>query len=115
MGSSIYKPVAYGHGGPVSEHADVPVGQSYRLISVTTTFTVAPTTSENLTITLDANAGARWDSILYTVDPGGAAVDSIVWQPEEELFLEGGDSVLVEYANTDARDWGIQWTFKAVP
>lgn len=115
MGASIYKPTAYGHGGPVSEHADVPAGYHYRLISVTITFTAAASTSEDLTITLDAGAGARWDSILYTVDPGAASVDSIVWQPDEELFLEGGDQILVEYANTDALDWGIQWTFKAVP
>jgi len=114
MGASIYKPTDHGN-GPVHQYATVPAGEHYRLVSVTVTFTVAPTTSENLTITLDANAGARWDSILYTVDPGGAAADSIVWMPDEELFLEGGDAVQVDYTNTDVRDWGIQWTFKKVP
>lgn len=92
----------------------VPPGKHYRLVSVSCNFNAAPTSAEDFTITLDANAGAIYDLLLYTLDPGTASVSDILWQPDEEIILEGGDAIDVAYDNTDARNYGAQITFKAV-
>ena len=113
MGASIYK-LSAADRGPIGEVGEVPVGAHYRLVSVSVRFAIAPVTSEPLTITLDAAAGPAWDVLLYTVDPGAGGITDLVWQPDEELFFEGGDEVLVAYANTDTRDWALQITFKRV-
>ena len=92
----------------------VPVGQTYRLISFTLNLSAAPTTSENLTVTLDAQAGAIYDTLLYSLDLSAGATADLLWQPDPELLLEGGDVITVAWANTDVRNWGAQLTFKAV-
>ena len=92
----------------------VPTGQTYRLISLTLNLSAAPTTSENLTVTLDANAGAIYDTLLYSLDLSAGATADLVWQPDPELLLEGNDVVRVAWTNTDVRNWGAQITMKAV-
>lgn len=83
------------------------VGSHYQqLVSVTLHFDVAPTTAENLTITLDSGEGPEYDTLLYTVDPSVTAMTDLLWQPDEPLLLRVGDAVDVAYANTDARVWG---------
>ena len=60
-----------------------------------------PTTSENLTITLNANSGT--DHLLYSVDPSvstGSTWD-LFWDPDPSLGLAEGDTVTIAYANTD--------------
>ena len=92
----------------------VPAGQSYQLVSVSLKYSAAPTTSENLTVTLNTNAGAAYDTVLYTVDPSVGAITSLLWQPDEPLYLEGGDAVDVAYTNTDTRTYGVQITAAGV-
>lgn len=113
MGSSIYK---INHTGTalMQFNGTVPAGMSYRVVSVSCNFNAAPTSAENFTVTLDANAGAAYDLLLYTLDPGTTSTSDILWQPDEELILEGGDAIDVQYDNTDARLYGAQITFKAV-
>ena len=74
----------------------------------------APTTSENFTITLDANAGPNYDVLLYSLDPSAASTTDIFWQPDQPIVLEGGDAIDVVYANTDTRTWGVQVTVESV-
>ena len=114
MGASVFKINAAGN-GPMSDAATVPAGKHYRLLSVALVFAAAPATSENFTVTLDSGHAPEWDVLLYSVDPGGGALTDILWQPDQELFLEGGDAVLCEYANTDRRAYTLQTTLKAVP
>jgi hypothetical protein len=92
----------------------VPVGQTYRLMSLTLNLSAAPTTSENLTVTLDAHAGAIYDTLLYSIDLAAAATTDLVWQPDPELLLEGDDVIRVVWTNTDTRNYGAQLTMKAV-
>ena len=113
MSASVFKVNAEGDGVMLATMT-VPVGQSYRLSHVSCRFSAAPTTSENLTVTLDANAGAVYDVLLYTVDPSAGATYSIVFYPDEELFLEGNDAIDVAFANTDHRHYGVQITAKVV-
>ena len=114
MGASVFKVNAFG-AGLMNDVATVPVGEAYRIMSVALVFAAAPTTSENYTITLDSRAGPTYDLLLYRVDPSGAALTDILWQPDEELFLEGGDAILCEFANTDRVGYTIQIVFKRVP
>jgi hypothetical protein len=100
--------------GTILASATVPVGQSYRLISVSCRWSAAPTTSEFFTITADLNAGPSFDVLLYTVDPSVAATYSLLFLPDQEEIFEGGDAITATYAGTDARQWGLQITMKAV-
>jgi hypothetical protein len=113
MSSSTYK---VNHMGTalMQFSGTVPAGQHYRLVSVTCHFSAAPTSSEDMTVTLDAHAGAAYDTRLYTIDPAAHALTDLVWMPDEEIILEGGDQVDVAYDNTDVRLYGAQITFKAV-
>ena len=92
----------------------VPASKHYRLVSVTLHLNTAPTTSEDFTITLDSHAGAIFDTLLYTLDLSAASVTDLVWQPDEEIFLEGDDAIVIAYDNTDVRNYGVQLTMKAV-
>ncbi len=98
----------------IALNGPVPASRSYQLVSVTCNFDLAPTTSEDFTITLNANAGAVYDTLLYSLDPSAGATSDIVWYPDEEQILEGGDRINVAFANTDTRTYGAQITFKAV-
>ena len=113
MGASVFKINAEGN-GIIAESMTVPVGATYRLVSVSLKLDIAPTTSENYTLTLNANAGGAWDVLLYSVDPAAGSDTDIVWMPDEELFLEGGDAVDAAYAGTDGEAWALQFTVKAV-
>jgi len=114
MSASAYKISQEGN-GLMLVTMTVPVGQTYRLISVSCRFSAAPTTSEFFTVTQDTAAGAVYDVLLYTLDPSVGGIYSIIYQPTEEMFLEGGDAVVATYAGTDGRHWGVQITVKAVP
>ena len=109
MSASVYKVNATG-AAAIATSMTVPSGAAYQLLSVSLKFNVAPTTSENLTITLDTNAGLAYDVLLYSVDPAATSMTSLVWQPDEPLYLEGNDAIDVAYANTDAKTYGVQVT-----
>ena len=113
MGSNVFKINSTGT-ALMAFSGTVPIGQHYRLVSVTCRFNAAPVTSENFTVTLDAQAGAAYDTLLYSLDPSAGATAHIIYHPPEEQILEGGDQIDVAFANTDARLYGAQITFKAV-
>ena len=113
MSASVFKMNAAGNGA-ITAIMDVPEGDVYRLISVSCNFNLAPTTSENFTITLDDAYGNAYDLLLYTLDVSAGATTDILWQPDEELMLVGGDAVDVAFVNTDARTWGLLYTVKPV-
>ena len=92
-----------------------PTGETYRLVSVTTKFSAAPTTAENYVVTLNADAGSGYDVTLYSVDPSVDATTAIVWFPDGRLLIQGGDAIDVTYTNTDTVTYGIQITVERVP
>ena len=113
MSASVFKVNGTG-AAAIATSLTVPVGDTYRLLSVSCKFNVAPTTAEEFTITLDAKAGSTYDVLLYTVDPSVTAVTDIYWQPDDAIYLEGGDAIDVAYANSDLRTYGIQITAEGV-
>ena len=70
--------------------------------SIAVNIDALPTTSELLTITLNANAGS--DHLVYSVDPSastGSAWD-LFWSPDQPFAVAEGDTITVAYTNTDA-------------
>ena len=114
MSGSVFKIPATGI-GLITASMTVPAGDVYRILAVSCNFNIAPTTSENFTITINDAIGPAYDLLLYTLDPSAAATTDILWQPNAELMLVGGDALDVAYANTDGRTWGIVFYVKAVP
>lgn len=75
---------------------------------ITIHFSSAPTTSENLVFGLDSNAGAAYDTLLYTVDPSESSITDLVWIPDDNAFVMiFGDEIDITYTNTDTRTIGI--------
>jgi len=65
--SDVLKQHASG-AGPISETLVIDEGKTYQLVSVTLNVGVAPTTSENFTLTKRAFAGDVYDVPLYILD-----------------------------------------------
>jgi hypothetical protein len=94
--------------------ATVPASSAYRVVSLTVNLSAAPTTAGALTITFNSHHGAAYDTLIYSVDPSAGAISDILWQPDEELDLVGGDALDVSYANPDSRTYGAVLTLKSV-
>jgi len=84
------------------------ISGTYRLVSVTVHFNAAPTTTEDLTVTLNANDGAAYDTVLYSVDPSASSATDIVFIPDGDIIFETGDELDVAYANTDTNTYGLR-------
>lgn len=112
MSASVFKINATG-AAAIATSATVPAGESYSLISMTVHLSTAPTTAGSLTVTIDANAGAVYDTVIYSVDPSTGSVTDILYQPTYPLICEGGDIIKVAYANADGRTYGVQLTLKS--
>ncbi len=84
-----------------------PAGGSWELISVTVNFDTQPTTSELLTLTLNSNLGADYDTLLRSTNPSTATVGlEFEWVLNERFA--SGDKVDLAFTNTDTRD--IFWS-----
>lgn len=64
----------------------------------------------DLTITVDANAGAAYDVVVKT-QAMGAIVD-LVWQPTFPIFFEKGDELDVAYNNGTTKTYGIELGYR---
>jgi len=84
----------------------VAAGTSQRLTAVTVHLSAAPTTAGSLTIILNANAGAAYDTLLYSVSMVG--VTDLLWQPDQDIYLVAGSAIDVAYANADGRTFGVE-------
>ena len=75
-----------------------------KLLSLEVTFSAAPTTSENFTVTRTTVQGnARPLTVLFSTNPSLTAATSIlqIWE-DEGADLEPGDEVTMAFTNTDA-------------
>ena len=86
----------------------VPAGNIYQLVAVSVHLDAAPTTAEDLTVTLNSAAGAEYDVLLYILDPSIASVTDIFWQADNPVYLGAGDAIDVAYTNTDTGTYGVQ-------
>ncbi len=85
-------------------------GAGVTVLSVEVKFSTAPTTSEDLTLTLNSIAGATYDTVLRSVDPSVASATSVAW--EGPFYLYNEDSLDVAYTNTDTRTIGVTYKWR---
>lgn len=72
----------------------------------------APTSSEDFTITLDATAGATYDTVLFRRDLSVNSDTDIFYYLENPLACASGDAIDVDYPNTDTKTYGIRIVVK---
>lgn len=82
----------------------------FELVEVTVHFNLTPHTSENLLVTLNANDGAAYDTVLLTINPSTylGGVNDIAWKPEARFFFETGDQIVLTFPNTDTHTYGAR-------
>ena len=94
-------------------------GRGFHVEKVTIKFSSAPTTSENITFTLNSAAGAAYDTVLLTYDPSADSATSVVWNgvgsSTQGTDLYEGDSLDVAYTNTDTRTYGLTFYYTEGP
>lgn len=66
----------------------------------------------NLTVTVDATAGAVYDVVLKTQDM--TAVTDLVWSPERPLSFSNGDLIKVAWANAGTKTYGLEVGWKGL-
>ena len=64
----------------------------------------------NLTVTVDAAAGAAYDVVLKTIDM--TSLTDWVWQPERPVELAKDDKIVIAWANAGAKTYGltVRWS-----
>jgi len=86
----------------------------WKLIAVTCHFSAAPTTSENFVLKLDAQAGAAYDTTLYSINPSLSAATDLVFLPDGEIKFKTGDELVTTFTNTDARTYGLSVYYQLI-
>ncbi|HQO99297.1 MAG TPA: hypothetical protein PL042_01625 [Caldisericia bacterium] len=84
------------------------IAAAFRLNHVTIHFDSAPTTSEDLEITIDANDGSAYDTVIFNVDASASGESDICFVPDQPMMFESGDEIKVTYTNTDGRTYGLR-------
>ena len=85
------------------------VSANWKLDHITIHLSAAPTTSQDLDISIDANDGAAYDTILLSQDLSASSATDIVYKnPVGDLILESGDEIKVAYTNTDGLTYGLR-------
>lgn len=92
----------------------VAVTADTRLVSASIHFSSAPTTSENLTVKLNAATGAAYDTLLLKRNPSTNSETDLIFIPDEAFYLVSGDAIDVDFANTDQRVYGVQVVMESV-
>jgi len=100
---TITREIATGSGAIAHTHV---IATEQRLVSVTIKFSSAPTTSENLTITVTNGV----TPVYLEMNPSTYSATSIVWYPDDKTILYVGDTITVTFTNTDGRTYGVAIT-----
>ena len=82
------------------------VAHAWKLSSVLVHFSAAPTTVEDLVISVDSGSGAAYDTVLFRCTPASSAGTDFVFIPDAEFILASGDEIAVAFTNTDTRTYG---------
>jgi hypothetical protein len=84
--------------------------QNFVLLYMKVHLSAAGGAVEDLTITVDANAGTAYDAVIMT-QAMNAIVD-LVYQPNFPIFFERGDELDIAWANTNTRTYGIELGYR---
>jgi hypothetical protein len=106
-GGNVHKYSSSGTGALVDTTAAIDQGAGFESVSIH--LGSAPSSQENLTVTLDANAGAAYDTVLFTGSMGGIT-NLLVDEADFNVTLQRGDALDVAWDNTDGVTWGMEIT-----
>ena len=100
----------------IDHQLTVDADAAWKLDTIMVHFSTAPTTSEDLTIKIDSALGAAYDTVIYKVDPStvGANLYINTNQFGNAAVLRGNDKLVVAFANSDSRTWGLDVTLEGV-
>jgi hypothetical protein len=87
------------------------IAAHFELIAITLHLSAAGTTSENFTVTLNANDGSAYDTLLFSLDLSTDSVTDLVITPEEDglpKLYEAGDELDIAWPNTESRTYGLR-------
>lgn len=62
--------------------------------------------SGTLTVSLDAAAGAAYDTVILTQDM--TLVTDLYFQPEQQINLKPNDGIKISWANTGGKTYGLE-------
>ena len=81
----------------------------FKLVKVTVKFNTKPTTSEDVTLTLNASDGADYDAIIARANPStGSGTGDIVFTGDDNDIFEAGDELDLAFPNTENRTYGAR-------
>jgi len=99
--------------GAISE--TTAINDHFELLGFTLKLSAAGTTSEALTIGLDANDGATYDCDLYKVsDTSSGSPTSLSYFFPSPVICELGDEITVTWPNSEGRTWGLRVVTRVV-
>ena len=99
---------------------DIPETANYAfyLENVTISLSSAPSSSGNITVTLDSatDPGSQeYDVVLVSIDPSvHPTLTDFVYTPDSPLLCVSGDQIKVEYSNPNSRTWGLRVVGKSI-
>jgi len=94
-------------GNPIDTTFDPITSHGMKLKTITTKVNAAPTTSENLVLSLVSRLGAAFNVEIYSLDLAAASTTDDV-NTDINLPLDKGDALRVVYPNTERGTFGIQ-------
>lgn len=77
-----------------------------KMEQITVHWEAIPANSEDLTITIQSKNGSVYDTALRSVDPNSENIQDFVCVTP--FVLDKDDRLLVDYANTDDQDVGVE-------
>ncbi len=81
----------------------------FRFVKATVKFSAKPVTGEDVTLTLDANDGASFDSVERRATPSdGTGTGDVVFYGLVGDIFEKGDQLILAFTNTDGRTVGAR-------
>jgi hypothetical protein len=79
----------------------------FRLRAISLHLSAAPTTSENLTVTLNSALGSAYNCVLYKRDLTVGSLTDLYVEFGDNFTFEYNESVTVAWTNTDTKTYGI--------
>lgn len=89
--------------GNIAESVDP--GKAFYLVEVRLHLSAAGAAND-LTVTLDALAGAGYDVVLLTQDM--TTVTDLVWRPDQPAQFVNGDKIVIAWTNGSSRTYGLE-------
>lgn len=93
--------------GAVAIALSVALPGTCKIVQVRCHFSTAPVSVGSFTVTLDASAGAAYDTLLFGRDPSVGSLTDLVIEFGENHIYETNDEIDIAYANPDGRTYGV--------